>query len=186
MEQLDMKSIFLGLGMILAAGAAPAFELTSTDIAAGGPIADSFVFDGFGCTGGNISPALAWRDAPEGTGSFALMVHDPDAPTGGAGFWHWIVLDIPATAEGLAQGAGAAGGDGMPKGVRVIANDYGIEGWGGPCPPEGDAAHRYNFTLYALPVERLGVPDGASKAVIGFMVNATAIGTATLQGSFGR
>lgn len=181
-----MKSIILGLGLAAAAGAVQAFELASADIAAGATIGDAFVFDGFGCTGGNASPALSWSDAPEGTKSFALMVHDPDAPTGGAGFWHWIVLDIPGDATQLEQGAGAAGGDAMPAGARMLANDYGIEGWGGPCPPQGDAAHRYDFTLYALPVERLEVPEGASKAVTGFIVNATATAKATLQGVYGR
>ncbi|MGG7564976.1 YbhB/YbcL family Raf kinase inhibitor-like protein [Rhodovulum sp. DZ06] len=144
------------------------------------------VFDGSGCTGANVSPALAWTDPPEGTQSFALMVHDPDAPTGGAGFWHWIVLDIPAGVSELPKGAGAAGGgDGLPGGARMLVNDY-AAAWGGPCPPEGDAAHRYDFTLYALPSEKLDVPEGASKAVHGFMINATALGKATFQGKFGR
>ncbi|MGF1562556.1 MAG: YbhB/YbcL family Raf kinase inhibitor-like protein [Geminicoccaceae bacterium] len=177
----------IGFGVVLAAGAgAQAFELTSPDIAEGAVIADTHVFDGFGCTGGNVSPALAWSDAPEGTQSYALMVHDPDAPTGGAGFWHWIVLDIPADAEGLEQGAGAAEGGAMPEGTTTIVNDYGIVGWGGPCPPEGDDPHRYNFTLYAMPAANLEVPEGASKAVTGFLINANALGTATLQGTYGR
>lgn len=175
------------LAAAMAVGAqAQAFELSSPDVAPGGTFAERFVFDAFGCTGGNVSPALVWSGAPEGTRSFALMVHDPDAPTGGAGFWHWIVLDIPASAEGLAQGAGAAGGAALPAGARMIENDYGAAAWGGPCPPAGDAPHRYNFTLYALPSERLEAPEGASKAVTGFVVNATAIGKATLQAMYGR
>ena len=172
------------LAALTAAPAAFAFELTSPDFAAGGAIPTTHVADVFGCAGGNVSPALDWSGAPEGTGAFALMVHDPDAPTGGAGFWHWIVLNIPADADGLPQGAGNAGGS-APDGVTQIPNDYGVAGWGGPCPPEGDAPHRYDFTLYALP-EPMEVPQGASKAVIGFMVNAAALGTATLQGRFGR
>lgn len=172
--------------MCVTALPAHAFELTSADFEPGGAIPDQAVFDGFGCTGGNVSPALAWADPPEGTESFALMVHDPDAPTGGAGFWHWIVLDIPATATELPQGAGAADGSAMPEGAQQIANDYGIAGWGGPCPPEADDAHRYDFTLYALPTAQLEVPEGASKAVIGFLVNANALDTATLQGTYGR
>ena len=111
------------------------------------------------------------------------MVHDPDAPTGGAGFWHWIVLDIPAEVTGLAQNASA---EGMPEGTRVIANDYGVEGWGGPCPPQGDNPHRYNVTLYALPEAELPVPEGASKAVVGFTVNATALATASFQATYGH
>lgn len=166
------------------ATAAPAFDLTSPSIADGGLIPDDHVADIFGCTGDNVSPELAWSDPPEGTEAFALMVHDPDAPTGGAGFWHWIVLNIPADARRLEAGAGNAGGA-MPAGAVQIANDYGIAGWGGPCPPEGAAPHRYDFTLYALPVPIEGIED-ASKAVLGFMVNATALDTARLQGLFGR
>ena len=95
--------------LLLAGAAAPAmaFELRSPDIMpGGGRIADTFVYNGFGCAGGNLSPALAWRDPPPGTKSFAVLVHDPDAPTGGAGFWHWVVYDIPAHVTGLPQGAG--------------------------------------------------------------------------------
>lgn len=164
---------------ILAGGAAQAFELTSPDIAPGAEIAMKHVADVFGCTGENVSPALEWSGAPEGTAAYALMVHDPDAPTGGAGFWHWIAVNIPGDMTGLAQGAA------MPEGVTVLANDYGAEAWGGPCPPEGDAPHRYDFTLYALP-EAMDVSGAPSKAVVGFMVNATATDTATLQGVYGR
>ena len=169
--------------LLSATSTASAFELTSPDIEAGGTIDIPFVANVFGCTGDNTSPALSWSGAPEGTGAYAIMVHDPDAPTGGAGFWHWIALNIPATEDGVAQGAGTS--DGMPAGTVQIANDYGIEGWGGPCPPEGDTPHRYNFTLYALPAP-IDVPDGASKAVIGFIVNASASAKAEMQATFGR
>lgn len=73
----------------------------------------------------------------------------------------------------------------MPEGATVLANDYGAEAWGGPCPPEGDAPHRYNFTIYALPGP-MDVSGAQSKAVVGFMVNATATAKATLTGKFGR
>lgn len=175
---------------VLAAAATPApaaaFDLTSDDFAAGETIPLVHSFDGFGCVGENVSPALAWTGAPEGAQSFALMVHDPDAPTGGAGFWHWIVLDIPADADGLDRGAGAAGGAALPEGARHGLNDYGVEAWGGPCPPEGDGPHRYDFTLYALPTASLEAPEGATTSLIGFLVNANAIARATLQGVFER
>ena len=75
-------------------GAARArFKLTSPDIRPNGPIAMEQVFNGFGCSGENVSPALGWSGAPEATKSFALLVHDPDAPTGGAGWWHWLVVN---------------------------------------------------------------------------------------------
>jgi phosphatidylethanolamine-binding protein (PEBP) family uncharacterized protein len=72
----------------LSASATNALTLTSPDIKSGGKIADEQVFNGWDCTGKNVSPALAWTDAPKGTKSFAVSVYDPDAPTG-SGFWHW-------------------------------------------------------------------------------------------------
>lgn len=162
------------------------FTLTSPDFAPGGPIAKEQAYDSFGCTGGNISPALAWRGAPAGTKSFALLVHDPDAPTGGAGWWHWLVVDIPATAHGLEKNAGKADGSGLPAGAISVRSDYGTPGWGGPCPPAGDKPHHYHFTIYALKIDRLDLPKDPGAALAGFMVNANAIGKATLIGTYGR
>lgn len=171
----------------LAAGAADAqFRLTSASIKPGGTIAEEQVFNSFGCNGRNVSPALEWSGAPRDTKSFALLVHDPDAPTGGAGFWHWIVFDIPAGATGLPKGAGKSDGAALPPGAASVANDYGMQGYGGPCPPAGDKPHRYNFTLYALKVATLDVPKDASASVAGFMINANAIGKAMLTAKYGR
>jgi Raf kinase inhibitor-like YbhB/YbcL family protein len=171
----------------LAAGAAQAqFRLTSTDFTPGGKLHDEHTFNGFGCTGQNVSPALAWSGAPKDAKSFALLVHDPDAPTGGAGWWHWLVYDIPAGTIALAKGAGKADGSALPKGAASGITDYGAPGYGGPCPPEGDKPHRYVFTLYALKVAKLDVPADAKASLIGFMVNANALGKASLTGMYGR
>jgi hypothetical protein len=165
---------------------APArFRLTSPDIKPNGPIRTEQVFNSFGCTGKNVSPALAWSGAPAGARSFALLVHDPDAPTGGAGWWHWLMVNIPATATGLAKDAGKADGSNLPAGAVHVNTDFGGPGWGGPCPPVGDKPHRYNFTLYALKTERLDM-SGASASLAGYMVNGNAIGKAALTGKFGR
>ena len=161
------------------------FALSSPDIKPNGPIQLEQVFNGFGCQGQNISPALAWAGAPEGTKSFALLVHDPDAPTGGAGWWHWLVLNIPLSETGLAKDAGKADGSGLPAGASHVTTDFGTFGWGGPCPPVGDKPHRYVFTLYALKTESLDV-SGGSASLAGYMVNGNAIGKATLIGKFGR
>ncbi|MBI3371033.1 MAG: YbhB/YbcL family Raf kinase inhibitor-like protein [Betaproteobacteria bacterium] len=165
--------------------ARPRFSLTSTDFRPNGTIAMEQVFNSFGCTGGNLSPALAWSGAPADTKSFALLVHDPDAPTGGAGWWHWLVANIPASCTGLAKDAGKADGSGLPAGAVHVNTDFGSPGWGGPCPPVGDQPHRYNFTLYALKTERLDM-SGASASLAGYMVNGNAIGKARLTGKFGR
>ncbi len=158
------------------------FRLTSPDIQEGHFMAKSFEFNGFGCDGPNLSPALAWQNAPAGTKSFAITVYDPDAPTG-SGFWHWLVVDIPASVTSLAQGAG--NGD-LPAGSRSFTNDYGIKEFGGACPPQGHGMHRYQFTVWALPEASLVVPDGASAAVVGFMLNATALAKATLTATYAR
>ncbi len=168
------------------AGPAHALDLSSPAFGPGEAIPATHAFDGFGCTGDNVSPALTWRDAPEGTESFALMVHDPDAPTGGAGFWHWVVINIPASVDKLPRGAGTPGELPLDAPARQIRNDYGIEGWGGPCPPEADPAHRYTFTLYALPKAKLGVPADATASLAGFMINTSAIASTTLEGTYAR
>ena len=166
--------------------AAAEFRLSSPDIAAGGTIANKFVYKGFGCSGENVSPALSWSGAPAGTRSFALLVHDADAPTGGAGWWHWLVYNIPAGATTIAQGAGTADGAALPAGSVQGRTDFGSPGWGGPCPPVGHGLHHYRFTLYALKVAKLDVADGASAALIGYMANANALGKAKLLGLYGR
>jgi Raf kinase inhibitor-like YbhB/YbcL family protein len=160
------------------------FTLTSPDIAEGKSIAAAQVFNQFGCTGGNISPALAWSNAPAGTQSFALLMHDPDAPTG-SGWWHWVVYNIPANVSSLPAGAGDPHKKLMPAGAAQGRTDYGSVGYGGPCPPPGKP-HRYYLRLYALKVARLDVPSDASPALIGFNVNASALDKAELMGLYGR
>lgn len=161
-------------------------KLSSPDFKPNGTIAEEQVFNGFGCTGKNISPTLTWSGAPKGAKSFALLVHDPDAPTGGAGWWHWVVIDIPATTGDLKKDAGKADGSNLPTGAAQVNTDFGGPGWGGPCPPAGDKPHRYNFTLHALKVEKLDLPKGATASLAGFMVNANSIGKVTLTGRYGR
>ena len=126
------------------AAAAQTMTLTSPDIAPGARIADQQVFNGFGCTGGNISPALSWSGAPKDTKSFALSVYDPDAPTG-SGFWHWVVFNIPPDVTSLPKGAGDPKGAGAPKGAVQSRTDFGVPGYGGPCPPQGRCAAPLSF-----------------------------------------
>lgn len=166
------------------AGGGGKFTLSSPDITEGKTIAAAQVFNQFGCTGGNISPALSWSNAPAGTQSFALLMHDPDAPTG-SGWWHWVVYNIPAGATSLPAGAGDPKKSLMPAGTIQGRTDYGSVGYGGPCPPPGKP-HRYYLRLYALKVAKLEVPADASPALIGFNVNAAALGKAELMGLYGR
>jgi Raf kinase inhibitor-like YbhB/YbcL family protein len=181
-----MRTFALTLAATAAlAGEPSTFTLTSAAFAPGGMLTNEQVYDGFGCTGENVSPALAWSDAPAGTKSFALMVHDPDAPTG-SGWWHWVVYNLPASAHSLPAGAGSADGKHLPAGAAQGRTDFGTLGYGGACPPQGDKPHRYEFRLYALKVERLEVPADATAALIGFMVKANALGMAETHAIYGR
>ncbi len=147
--------------------AAQTMTLTSPDIAPGAKIADEQVFNSFGCTGGNISPALSWSGAPTGTKSFALSVYDPDAPTG-SGFWHWVVFNIPPDVTSLPKNAGNLKAGGAPKGAVQSRTDFGVPGYGGPCPPQGRPPHHYHFTVFAVDTPKLDGDENNSAAFVGF------------------
>src|SRR5919109_5056721 len=123
-------------------------KLTSPDFANGARIPARHT-----CDGENQSPELQWTRAPEGTRTFALVVDDPDAPS--RSFTHWLLFDIPGSVHGLAEGTAEVGISGR--------NDFQQIGYGGPCPPRKDKAHRYFFRLYAMDVDSLELPEGASR-----------------------
>jgi len=164
---------------------AAGFTLSSPTIKPGGTLTEAQVFQGFGCTGKNTSPALKWSGAPAGTKSFALTVYDPDAPTG-SGWWHWVVYNLPATVTELPEGAGTADGKALPAGTMRGRTDFGAPGFGGACPPKGDKPHRYIFALYALKTDKLDVPPDATAALIGFMINANKLDKASFTAKYGR
>lgn len=157
--------------------AAP-FTLTSSDIAQGKSLSKDHVFQGFGCDGQNISPQLSWKNAPEGTKAFAVFAYDPDAPTG-SGWWHWQIVNIPSTVDTLPRGIGKSSNKTV-LGATQYPNDYGIIGFGGACPPKGHGPHRYQFTVHALSTE-LDLPENPTSAIVGYMVNANTIETATIE-----
>jgi Raf kinase inhibitor-like YbhB/YbcL family protein len=147
------------------------FTLTSPDFAAGALIPRTYT-----CDGQDVSPALAWSGAPAGSRALVLVVDDPDAN----GFVHWLVLDIPGAGEGtLARGIPSSA-----TSPRQGTNDFGRQGWGGPCPPSG--THHYDFTLYALAVP-LGLPGNPRGAAVrAALAGSTVVGTAVLQGLYRR
>jgi Raf kinase inhibitor-like YbhB/YbcL family protein len=162
----------------------PSFIVTSTDIAEGATLAARHRSGAFGVPGGeDVSPQLSWSGAPEGTKSYAVTCYDPDAPTG-SGFWHWAVADIPASVTELPTGAGAPGGADLPAGAVTLANDAGLRGFVGAGPPPGHGEHRYYFTVHAVDVESLGLPDGATPAFLGFNLFSHTLARATLTAVF--
>ena len=165
-----------------------ALTLTSTSFNDGDYLANDHILSavyGFGCEGGNLSPQFSWSGAPDGTQSYALTCFDPDAPTG-SGFWHWVVVNIPASTTSLALGAGDPSAGTLPAGALQTRTDFGAPGYGGPCPPEGDHPHRYLFTLHAVGAPQLDVTADTSAAVIGFMLHFNTLEKTALMGLYKR
>lgn len=160
-------------------------KLTSPTIKSGATLTEEQVFEGFGCTGKNQSPALKWTPGPKDTKSYAMTVYDPDAPTG-SGWWHWVVYNIPANVTELVSGAGDATGKLLPPGTIQGRTDFGTHTFGGACPPKGDKPHRYIFTVYALKVEKIEVPADASAALIGFMIHANILAKSSFTAKYSR
>ncbi|MEM9024276.1 MAG: YbhB/YbcL family Raf kinase inhibitor-like protein [Bacteroidota bacterium] len=169
--------------LVSGVASAQTFTLKSADI--GGQMTGQQVFNGFGCTGENISPQLSWENAPEGTQSFAVTMYDPDAPTG-SGWWHWLIFDIPAEVTELKANAGNPSAGLAPQSAIQAITDYGKAGYGGPCPPEGHGFHQYIITVYALKTKSLGLDQQAKPAVIGYYLNSNTIQKASIVAYFQR
>ena len=174
-----MKKILLGLSLAATFLLADNFTLKSNDLK--GQLTNKQVFNGFGCSGENVSPQLSWENAPKGTKSFAVTVYDPDAPTG-SGWWHWVVFDISKNKFTLPAGFGNT----ESKDAIQSITDYGKSGFGGACPPVGDKAHRYIFTVHALDVETLGLDKNANAALVGFYLNSHSLAKASIISYYGR
>ncbi|MEI6894450.1 MAG: YbhB/YbcL family Raf kinase inhibitor-like protein [Colwellia sp.] len=164
---------------------ADSFTLSSHDIAQGQFMAKAQEYNGFGCSGGDLSPHLKWANAPKNTKSFAITAYDPDAPTG-SGWWHWQLINIPKNVAEIATGAGSEKKTIAPKGSTQISNDYGSRAFGGACPPVGHGVHHYRFTIHALSVATLQIPENASGALAGYMINANTIASSTIEALYQR
>ena len=128
----------------------PSFTVTSEDVTDGQPLKDDQVN-----AAGDTSPQLSWSDVPEGTKSFTVTCFDPDAPTP-SGFWHWVLVDLPADVTSLDAGAGAEGADLPGQRVHVSATTAARKAFMGAAPPEGDQVHRYYFVVHAVKEDALG------------------------------
>jgi Raf kinase inhibitor-like YbhB/YbcL family protein len=153
----------------------PSFTVTSNDVQDGQPVKDDQV-----AAKGNLSPQLSWSNAPEGTKSFVVTCFDPDAPTP-SGFWHWVLVDLPADVTSLE--AGAASGH-LPGKAFHCRNDGGDKGFMGAAPPPNDQVHRYYFVVHAVKEESLGVDSDASPAVVSFNLAFKTVGRAILHGTY--
>ena len=142
-------------------------------------------FNGFGCMGENESPQLSWKNAPEATKSFAITMYDPNAPTG-SGWWHWIVFDIPTSTTELVANAGDIKLDLTPEGAIQSITNYGAQGYGGPCPPQGHGLHQYIITVYALKTDTLGLDENTNPAVVGYYLWNNTIAKASIVSYYKR
>jgi hypothetical protein len=160
-------------------------HVTSGTFENGQTMPQSTLFSGFGVGGHNRSPHIAWSGEPPQTKSFAVILHDPDAPTG-TGFFHWIVFNIPADVHELSEDAGQASGANLPAGTVQGHTDFGVRAYGGPAPPPGHGPHRYEFYVYALDVPTLEADATTTAALLRFMMLGHVVAEGKLTGTYGR
>src|SRR5215469_15347075 len=123
-----MRRLILAAGVLVGAVAMGSafgadFILASPDSRLVVSVPEKYTAKAFGCSGGNVSPALRWHGAPAGTKSFVLTLFDPDERSTPSGWWHWIVYDLPASADHLNEGAGAARSSSLPAGTLQGRSD---------------------------------------------------------------
>jgi len=166
-----IQSFLLFSLLLFHGGIAMALEINSSEFEQNAKIPSRLT-----CDGDDISPAIRWQNAPEGTKSFALIFDDPDAPMG---TWdHWLLFNIPANVTELAENIKQ-----LPAGTKEGTNSWGRTGYGGPCPP--DREHRYFFKLYALDTE-LSLDNGVEKKEIEKAMEGHILEQAELMGRYER
>ncbi len=156
----------------------PTLQVTSTTFSNGGEQPQNVEFAG--CGGANISPELRWAGAPAGTKSFVVTEFDRDARAG-IGFWHWLLVDIPASVTRLPAGGAP------PPGAIAGMTDHGLPGYQGPCPPVGDLPHHYIFTVSALDIPALpGMTPTSTGAFVAASLRGHIIAQGSIIGTFAR
>jgi Raf kinase inhibitor-like YbhB/YbcL family protein len=159
------------------------FDVTSQDFKDRGVFAAAQLSGIMGAGGSDTSPQLSWRGFPDGTESFAVTMYDPVAPTA-SGFWHWAVADIPKSTTSLPSGAGDEAGSGLPEGAVQLLNDASLKRYLGPAPPPGHGVHEYYVVVHALDVARLGLPESATPAYLGFHLFTHTLARGIMVGTY--
>ena len=183
MRKIILFIFCLYIGGIIVSGAidkveANSFKLTSNELTHQGTLPNAQVLNAHGCTGGNVSPQLSWNTPPINTKSFAIICHDPDAPKQN-GWYHWLVLNIPTNIRAIPQG-------GYIDGSLETITDFKTTGYGGACPPVGHGIHHYNFTIYALDVEKLNIDKNTDPVKVEKLVQEHTLVKSTITGLFER
>jgi Raf kinase inhibitor-like YbhB/YbcL family protein len=142
------------------------------------------VYGRYGCHGENVSPRISWSHVPTGTKSIVITIHDPDAPTGGLGWTHWQVANIPPSQTSIEKGA-SGNARVLPIGAIETLTDFGASAYGGPCPPQGES-HRYIVTVSALAVSSLDVKADSSPALVAYQMHGKIIGQARYVARYHR
>ncbi|WJN72439.1 YbhB/YbcL family Raf kinase inhibitor-like protein [Burkholderia anthina] len=171
------------LAFIPATASAEPFTIT-VDGLHRGHFTNEHVYGGFGCHGQNVSPRISWAHVPRGTKSIVVTIFDPDAPTGGLGWTHWEIVNIPPSESSIEIGA-SGNPKLMPSGAVETLTDFGESRYGGPCPPQG-ASHRYVVTASALNVEKIDVAPAASPAVVAYQMHGKIIAQAKYVARYHR
>ncbi len=174
MKKIILFIVCLYLGGIIMSSAldkVDVFTVVSSKFKNNDFLPNQQVYNGYGCSGGNIAPDLSWINAPQNTKSFAIICHDPDAPRAN-GWYHWLLVNIPSNVNSYKNT--------LPEGSFETITDFKTYGYGGACPPVGHGIHHYNFTVYALDVEKLDVekdskPIEVEKKILAHSIAKTSI-----------
>jgi len=171
------------LAVIPAIACAEPFTVMVDDLR-DGHFSNEQVYGGFGCHGKNVSPRISWAHVPRGTKSIVVTMFDPDAPTGGLGWTHWEIANIPPSESSLERGV-SGNPKLLPAGAVETLTDFGESRYGGPCPPKGES-HRYVVTASALDVAQIDVAPAASPAVVAYQMHGKVIAQAEYVARYHR
>ncbi|MEX3955483.1 YbhB/YbcL family Raf kinase inhibitor-like protein [Trinickia sp. EG282A] len=171
------------LAIVPATALAERFSVQVDDLDRGQFMSEQ-VNGGFGCHGANVSPHISWSHVPRGTKSIVVTIYDPDAPTGGLGWTHWEVVNIPGSDTSIEKGA-SGNPTLLPAGAVETLTDFGDSRYGGPCPPEGES-HRYVVTASALAVPSIDVKAASSPALVAYQMHGKVIAQAHYVATYHR